>query len=532
MKRLALLAVLAMGSGCGGGGGSSLPLNIQFTPSSFSATYTSRGTDAAFFAATVTGTVSVAVIYVLVSDNLETFQPTSFSFTQTSANTYQANISKAAPLPTGVRRGTLTLRICGDLHCSQLLGRGTLPYTVTIIDDPAPVLETVNPVDGPYLAGGPVTVLAEVGGFVPPEQTLYARIEDASGLITGSAGPVVMQRQSDTDFAATFAIDAAATEGRHGGTLDVEICEDAGCTDVLGARQLAYAVDIGILLAGVPGTAGVTDGPGATATFSQPEDLVMDAADNVYVVERNGTKLRKIDVDGVVSSIATIGGNPNGIALAGDGSFFVTDATGCVIRRVNADLSVDTVAGSSGSCNATDGLRFAAGLALDSNGSGYVVDGSGDVVRQFVAGTTATPIYAGAYDQPGTADGAAADARFSSPTDIARDGTGNLYVADHSNHVIRKITPAGQVSTLAGGQFTPLAFPSRLDVAADGTLYIGAQGAVQKISPAGELETMFYGLTLPGGDPFFPAGVALSADGQRIVVADRNHHVIVRYTLP
>ena len=545
MKHLVALAMLAGVAGCGGGGGgSSLPLTLQVSPATFSATYTARGQGDITFTATVTGTVSVPTVYVRVTDGGSTFQPSSLSITQTGPTTYLVSLVKESPLPVGARSGALNVRLCGDLQCGQLLGQKQLPYTVTITADPPLALESIDEIAGSYLAGSPVTVRAVTTGFFAPEKTLYARIEDATGVIVGS-GAVAMQHESENVVTATFEISADAVEGRHEGLLSVTVCEDAACTDVLGARQPAYTVDIATLLAGIPHTPGAADGPGATATFSTPYGIAMDGSGLVYVVASGGTGLRKIDADGVVSTVATVGGSPRGVAVASNGAAFVTDASGCVIRRVNPNATVDTVAGFAGNCAASNGLNSPAGLVLDSDASGYVAEPGSHVVRQFVAGTSATTIHAGAYAQPGSANGPAADARFTNPTDVARDSSGNLYVADQSNHVIRKITAAGEVSTFAGtlGQVdgplegpagtARLPFPRGIAIDAGGNLYVSGNGSIRKITPAGETSVLLTNIRLASGQFIFLAGgVAVSADGQKLVVSDPGSHVVLRFTLP
>lgn len=542
------MLVLAATSGCGGGGGGGappLPLTLSFSPSPLTATYTQHSPPAGIgFGATVTGTVSNTTIYVLVSDSAATFDTNAISVSQVGPQDYSALLRLVSGLPVGIRNGTLDVQLCGTQSCSgSLLGHAGLPYTVTVNPDPPPVLEYVSPVDRTYLAGSSVALIAGMSGYVPDTQTLYARVQDADGIFT-AANPLALNR-SGSEFTSTFQLSSGAAEGSHRGTLDVTVCGDSGCSSVIGTRHVTYDVYVAKIIAGIAGTAGGADGPGASATFNYPVAVVMDASNNVFVATINNFAVRKVDTAGTVSTVAVIGGYANGIARASDGTLLVSDSFHCVIKRVNVNGTVDTVAGFPDTCYQTNGLNSPAGLALDTDSSGYVVDQHTYVVRHFVAGTQNTTTLAGSYQQMGTADGNGANARFGGPSDVARDSAGNLYVVDDYNHVIRRITPAGDVTTFAGtagragyvdGVVGQALFhnPWGITIDSAGNLYVADSGnqAIRKVTPAGEVITLIYGLTLPNGQLMAPYGIDLSSDGHTLVVSDPFNNVIVRTSLP
>jgi len=155
---------------------------------------------------------------------------------------------------------------------------------------------------------------------------------------------------------------------------------------------------------------------------------------------------------------------PQGIAVSGNGDVYVVDEQNYTVRKIAADGAVTTVAGAAGQSGSTDGTGSAARftqpheIAIDGSGNLYVTDGT--VVRKIsTAGTVST--IAGTQGQFGNADGIGAAARFHSPQGIVVDASGNLYVADKGDLAldIRKIAPSGSVTTLAGSSDTTGTLP-------------------------------------------------------------------------
>jgi sugar lactone lactonase YvrE len=142
----------------------------------------------------------------------------------------------------------------------------------------------------------------------------------------------------------------------------------------------------------------------------------------------------------------------------GAGNIYVADQGNNIIRKValvGTNWVVTTLAGMAGSYGSVDGtgsearFNYPGGVAVDSAGNVYVADFGNCTIRKITPAGAVTTL-AGLAGKSGTADGTGSDGRFSLPSSVAVDKSGNVYVADSGNHTIRKITAAGVVMTLAG----------------------------------------------------------------------------------
>ncbi len=161
------------------------------------------------------------------------------------------------------------------------------------------------------------------------------------------------------------------------------------------------------------GSYGYADGTGTAASFNLPHGVAVDGSGNVYVADRNNNLIRKITSAGVVTT------------LAGSGSYGYADGTGT---------------------EAT--FRLPIGIAVDLSDNVYVADQFNHLIRKITSAGVVTTL-AGSGSE-GSADGTGTAASFKGPSGVAVDLSGNVYVADFENHLIRKITSAGVVTTLAG----------------------------------------------------------------------------------
>lgn len=225
-------------------------------------------------------------------------------------------------------------------------------------------------------------------------------------------------------------------------------------------------------LAGSAGTSGNTNGTGTAARFNLPRGVAVDSAGNVYVGDTSNHAIRKITPAGVVTTLAggtsgSVDGtgtaarlfSPNGVAVDAAGNVYVADTANNSIRKITPDGVVTNLAGGLSPVNfgSTDGTgtgaRFASprGVAVDGSGNVYVADRDNHAVRKITASGVVTTLAGLSNNTSFTStDGTGSAARFSGPYGVAVDGSGNVYVADSGNKLIRKVTPAAVVTTLAG----------------------------------------------------------------------------------
>src|SRR2546427_496692 len=144
---------------------------------------------------------------------------------------------------------------------------------------------------------------------------------------------------------------------------------------------------------------------------------------------------------------------PSGVAVDTNGNVYVADQVNHTIRKVTSTGVVTTLAGLAGSSGNANGVgnvaRFNSptGVAVDNAGIVYVADFFNDTIRKVTPAGVVTALAGGNH---GSADGTGTEAQFRFPTCVSVDTNGNVYVADSGNSTIRKVTPAGVVTTLAG----------------------------------------------------------------------------------
>jgi sugar lactone lactonase YvrE len=276
-------------------------------------------------------------------------------------------------------------------------------------------------------------------------------------------------------------------------------------------------------LAGSPGFAGMHDGAGIIALFNQPGGNAIDSTGNLFVADTGNATIRKIAPDGTVSTLAgapASRGNqdgtgasasfsaPSGVAVDGAGNVYVADAFGQVIRKITSAGVVTTLAGSPGARGEADGTGGAArfnhptSVAVDSAGTVYVADAYNDTIRKVTAAGVVTTL-AGSAGISGGNDGTGRNALFNQPMGVAVDAAGNVFVSDTANATIRRVTPAGVVTTVAGmvgisgladGAAASALFnqPRGLVVDASGNLLVADTGnaVIRKITAAGVVSTV------------------------------------------
>lgn len=227
-----------------------------------------------------------------------------------------------------------------------------------------------------------------------------------------------------------------------------------------------------ITIAGTPYVSGDQDGQGFEATFNEPWGLCADQSGNVYVADTRNNKIRKINSEGFVTTIAGSGnfgtsdgfatgatfGNPTGIEIDMDGNLYVADHLTHIIRKITPSGTVSTLAGTPYIGGAVDGpqgigsFRRPYGLTLDLEGNIIVADEWNHLIRKVTPTGMVTTI-AGTGDV-GVSDGQGTTASFNYPWDVTVDSLGNIFVADGYNFIVRKIDETGYVSAFAGSPLT------------------------------------------------------------------------------
>ena len=311
------------------------------------------------------------------------------------------------------------------------------------------------------------------------------------------------------------------------------------------------------LLAGDMGGMGSTDGVGAAARFAGPRGVATDTAGNVYVADYENSTIRRITPAGVVTTLAgtarvsgrtnatgtaALFDHPSGVATDSAGNVYVADYDNSIIRKITPAGVVTTLAGS-GSFESIDGTGSGASfwypnsVATDSAGNVYVAEGISSTIRKITpAGVVTT--FAGTANSIGSTDATGAAASFRSPAGVATDSAGNVYVADSNNSTIRRITPAGAVTTFAGtagvtgstdatGAAASFAFPAGVATDSADNVYVTDQGngTIRKITPAGVVTTLagtagvFGSTDATGAAASFgsPSGVATDGAGNVFV---------------
>lgn len=302
------------------------------------------------------------------------------------------------------------------------------------------------------------------------------------------------------------------------------------------------------LLAG-DGHRGVQDGPALTARFDEPWGLARAPDGTVFVVDGGeANQIRRIDAQGVVHVLA--GGTegfadgrgaaarlhtPAAVAVDAQGTLYVADSGNHAIRRVTADGQVTTLAGD-GQPGDRDGpaaqARFQSpmGIAVGPDGRVYVADTFNDRIRVITPDGQVTTLAGG--EGPGFFNAQGRQARLDTPTGLALDAAGRLWVADTGNGALRRIDPDGLVDTWRAGPWdapdVTLGRPLAVAATHDGHLYVSelAPGRVLQLAPDGRARV------LTGQTParWFarPSALVVQADGS-LLLADaaghRLHHI-------
>lgn len=298
------------------------------------------------------------------------------------------------------------------------------------------------------------------------------------------------------------------------------------------------------------GIAGLMDGPALSAQFSSPQDVVVAADGTVYVTDMYNSRIRRIR-DGQVSTFAgSDSGFLNGIGISAkftypysiafdaDENMFVSDVIDGLIRKITPAAEVTTF-----NLNYNEFPQYfilVQGMIADSRGNFYVSDTYNQRIRKINNSGLVTTL--AGNDSAGFRNSIGTAAKFNHPSGIVIDKQENLYVPDPYNFRIRKISPGGQVSTFAGsgefgsnkdGDAATARFRFPVDIVMDslGNFYVADDSRIRKITPQGEVSTIAGSTSgFRDGDGTSaqfstPSGLGIDAKGN-IYVADTYNHCV------
>jgi len=354
---------------------------------------------------------------------------------------------------------------------------------------------------------GPVVLIADLGNF---------RVREiANGILSTIAG--------NGNF--RYAGDGGAGTNANLPGPDGVVIDSSGNVDVCDtfANRVRTINVFGIInmTAGTNMTGfGGDGGPATAALLVDCQGIALDGAGNLYIADTHDRRIRKISAAGIISTVAGTGidgfsgdgsqavnaelGNPEGVAVDGQGNLYIADTANNRIRRVTPSGIITTVAGNGSAGYAGDGgfstgaeLNGPARIALDTVGNIYFTDNGNNVVRRVLTdGVINTVAGNGQYGFEGDG-GQATAAMLANPIGLTIDASGGILIADADNLRIRRVDPDGTIATIAGNGTDALAgdgrpplstgFGSPADVAVDaaGNIYITdqADGRVRRIQP-------------------------------------------------
>ncbi len=469
-----------------------------------------------------------------------------------------------ATLSPGVYSGTVTFTVPQVATPTQVVA---VTLTVLPLPTTGPVITTVagsvahvaNGVAVNTALGYLETLAVDSGGNVyaaDSENSLVVKVTPAGALTVvagggtsfpGDGGPAV---SASLSFPAAVAVDALGDLYIADSNRIRRVDPSGTITTIAGTGLFGFSGD---------------NGPATNATLAGPRGIAIDSAGNIYIADSYNQRIRKVNLAGIITTVAGSGVQghvdgpalsaqldlPYGLALDSSGNLYMSDAF--YVRKLSGGI-ITTVAGNgSGGLSGDGGLVINAGVdpwaeAVDAAGNLYIADASNNVIRKVdLTGIITTVGGTGSTGFSGDG-GPATLATLNFVQGVGFDPAGNMFIADWGNRRVRKVIPSGTISTVAGnggvffggdGGAATLAnmdYASRITVDSAGNFYVADENnhRIRKVTPAGVISTVAgNGVSAYTGDGgpatsaslSYPRGVAVDSAGN-LFIADSNNNVI------
>lgn len=404
------------------------------------------------------------------------------------------------------------LQMSGDqFRCEVTNGNGSVTSNIVTLVVTAPQLPptiSIQPTSKTVNVGQSTSLSVTASGSPNPTYQWYK----GSLAIAGATSPLLNFPVAQLTDSGSYSVEVSNANG--------SIRSSTATLTVLGSTGTGDT-HVFTTFTGASGSPGGGNGNLSVARFNGPNGLAFDSAGNLYIADENNHAIRKISTNGTVTTFAGQAGSagsndgtgvnarflyPKGLAIDTAGNVYVADSFNHIIRKITPAGVVTTLAGLAGTLGATDGLGSAArfnypiGIAVAADGTVYVADRSSSTIRRISSNGMVSTL-AGNPGSVGTSNGTGSAARFTEPTGLTIDAAGNLFVADTFNHTIRKVTPAGVVTTFAGqpgigghvdGLGGRLSYPNGLGFDVAGNLFVaqGSNATVRRITADGVISTV------------------------------------------
>jgi uncharacterized protein (TIGR03437 family) len=393
----------------------------------------------------------------------------------------------------------------------------------------------------------PFGVAVDASGrlYIADELNQRIRSVSAAGVISTIAGNGLFKYAGDGGPAGAASLNSPYTVAR-------DTWGSFYIADTFNHRIRKIRLDGSIITIAGNGTRGFSGdgGPATNAALIEPYGVTADSAGNVYFADQGNHRVRKINAQGLISTVAGNGVGaasgdggaatsaslnfPSGVAVDASNNLYIADSLNERIRKVVTDGTITTIAGNGVRGSSGDGgpatgasLNFPSGVAVDANGNVYIADSGNHRIRKVGTNRTITTVAGTGAPGFGGDGGAATGALLNLPVAVAVDGAGNLYTADRDNHRVRTVNLGGVISTLAGngvqefdGDGGPatracLSYPSGLALDAAGNVYV-ADSANDRIREVLALPPSFS--VSPGTLDFSAVAGSTAFAGQQITL--------------